>query len=402
MLEKWSFLVEAIILLSYIPITYLAYRRLREPRKQRRAVWELSQVAEPGTSEFDEALSTARYEPQEYLLPVLYITVVFAALYGMTHPAVIATGVWSGLLKVDLSALQDLGEQPAIIQGRFLFWCWLGAYVYSVERTVRHYLAYDLNPSVYISAAKRFIIAFVIGAVLSVGFVVLSDVDLGAAGANGAQAKLLSTDTRLVLVYIVAFVSGIFPERGMRWIVATAARAMGSNGKQPEDEQRSLSEIEGISYWHRGRLEDEGVENIQNLATAHLLTLIVRTPYDVGQLVDWVDQAILATYATKKQCEKLRRLGVLRASDVLRTARETPQLLTGRGRLREDEVKLLQLSLSSAANMKPIWKFRAQAEVETETAAAQRDMQLAVGASQPQNGATAQPAGVLVPVPGTS
>ena len=380
MLERYAFLIQAAIFLSYIPMTFIAYRLLREPQKRRRANWELSQVAAEGSEEYKQALSTADYQLREYLIPLTYITVALGALYAMTHPLIIGTGVWNGLLEDHVGLFEDILPGGAqVIYGRFLYWGWLGAYVYSVERTIRHYLTNDLSPSVYIAATRRFVVAFVVGAVLSIAFTVLANVDRPFAAES---QKLLASDTRLVLVYMVTFITGLLPERGMRWLIANAGKALGQ--RQKEREQRALTEIEGISYWHRGRLEDEGVENVQNLATAHLLTLIVRTPYDVGQLVDWTDQAILLSYTTESQSEAFARAGLRRASDVLALAAQDPALLAAAAALTVAEIQALSLGLQRAANMRPIDRYRRLS---------------AIRADEPNEVEPALPAVLATPVP---
>jgi hypothetical protein len=366
MLERYSFLIQAVIFLSYIPITFIAYRLLREPQKRRRAHWELSQVAEEGSEEYEQAISTANYELKEYIIPLSYITLALGALYAMTHPLVIETGVWNGLLEGNVGLLDTLLPGGAqVIYGRFLYWGWIGAYIYSVERTIRHYLTNDLSPSVYIAATKRFVVAFVVGAILSIAFTVLANVNQPFAAET---TPLLAADTQLVLVYMVTFISGLIPERGMRWLVANSGKALGQ--RQSENEQRLLTEIEGISYWHRGRLEDEGIENVQNLATAHLLTLIVRTPYDVGQVVDWTDQAILLTYATPDQAGALAGASLRRASDVLALAAHDPALLATVSSLSPAETQALTLTLQRAANIAPITRFRRLSAIRPEAASA--------------------------------
>lgn len=54
-----------------------------------------------------------------------------------------------------------------------------------------------------------------------------------------------------------------------------------------------MTKPEGINLYHRARLMEEGVENIENLAHHDLVDLILRTRIPVSVLIDWVDQAIL-------------------------------------------------------------------------------------------------------------
>ncbi len=49
--------------------------------------------------------------------------------------------------------------------------------------------------------------------------------------------------------------------------------------------------------WDQGRLEEEGIQNVQNLAGADVVGLIVNTRISVMSIVNWVDQALLLAHA---------------------------------------------------------------------------------------------------------
>ena len=48
-----------------------------------------------------------------------------------------------------------------------------------------------------------------------------------------------------------------------------------------------------MDLWKEYRLQEEGIESVQNLATADVIELAVKTHYNLRTLVDWIDQAIL-------------------------------------------------------------------------------------------------------------
>lgn len=343
-----SFILQAAVLLSFIPTTFIAYRLLREPEKIEQARLELSQFDVEGTPEYKKALSAVEYSLLQYLLPLTYIFLIFLALYSMTNPYIIQVGAWKGLLEetVDVFGQPASGSPIArdILVGRFMFWCWLGAYIYSVDRTIRHYLAQDLTPNVYVTIAKRFTVAFVVGALI------------GIAIGTSNQAIRLSFNNSLTAVYIACFFVGLFPETGIKWIKNAADRILRRNSE--DYEQKSLSAIEGISLWHEGRLDQEGIVNVQNLASANLLGLVANTPFEVGQIVDWVDQAILMMHASPEQLEKLRSVGIRYGSiliDVIERGGEPLSASTG---FSPEEIHILELALKAATNMKLIMLYR--------------------------------------------
>jgi hypothetical protein len=50
--------------------------------------------------------------------------------------------------------------------------------------------------------------------------------------------------------------------------------------------------VQGIDIWKEQRFQEEGIENVQNLATADVFSLAVETHYPLRTLIDWIDQAI--------------------------------------------------------------------------------------------------------------
>ena len=218
---------------------------------------------------------------------------------------------------------------------------------------MRRFLAYDLTPSVYIFTANRFFLAFSVGAIVGIGVGTFST-------AAGVPFDVNMATVAIVLVFI-----GFFPEQGLNWIAATAKKTLGQRGGIAKETR--LSEIEGLSIWHQGRLRQEGIENVQNLATADVPALVIGTPFPVNQIVDWVDQAILLAYASREEFEALEKAGVLRASDVLTTTSDDECLndLADAAGLKKSELKVLSQVLQSALNIKMISRFRWQSSLDT-------------------------------------
>jgi hypothetical protein len=345
----WGFILQAVVLLSFIPMTFIAYRLLREPRKRQRAKWELSQFEMDSTTDIEEAMNTVEYSLVQYLLPLVYIILILLALYSMTNPYIISLGVWKGLLEDTVDAFGQPAARPAIpldvLVGRTMFWCWLGAYIYSVDRTIRHYLAHDLTPNVYVTVAKRFTVAFVVGALIGI--------------AIGASNKALQVpfDSSMTTVYVVCFFVGLVPETGLNWIKRTADKIL--QQADTVGDQLPLSNIDGVSLWHEGRLDQEGVENVQNLASANLLALVAKTPFDVGLVVDWVDQAILLMHASADQVGPLKKAGLRYATGVVDAVEADPQRLSAATGLGAPELGILRLALGSATNLCLVERYRA-------------------------------------------
>ncbi|HEV2253427.1 MAG TPA: hypothetical protein VGS06_09565 [Streptosporangiaceae bacterium] len=146
----------------------------------------------------------------------------------------------------------------------------LGAYSFVLQMLVRRFFQSDLRPSAYANALLRLIVVLLLVSAL--------------------YQILPQGDPREAAV--IAFVIGFFPLAGMQAIqrfVATALRVAVPSLSPPYP----LNQIDGMSVWYESRLLEEGIEDMQSLATANFVDVILHTRVPVGRLVDWVDQAHL-------------------------------------------------------------------------------------------------------------
>jgi hypothetical protein len=87
-----------------------------------------------------------------------------------------------------------------------------------------------------------------------------------------------------------------------------------------------LSQLDGLNSWYEARFLEEGIEDMQNLMTASLVDLMLRTRAPVARLADWIDQAALYLHLPKVEPGqdrlsarvKLRTLGIRSATDLER------------------------------------------------------------------------------------
>jgi hypothetical protein len=146
----------------------------------------------------------------------------------------------------------------------------LGAYSFILQMLVRRFFQSDLRPAAYANALLRLIVVLILVAAL---YQVMPH-----GNPRGAAA--------------IAFVIGFFPLAGMQAIqrfAATALRVVVPSLNPPYP----LNQIDGLSVWYEARLLEEGIEDMQSLATANFVDVILHTRVPVGRLVDWVDQAHL-------------------------------------------------------------------------------------------------------------
>src|SRR5215510_13595136 len=187
----------------------------------------------------------------ETLFPVFLLTATLAAC-------------WTALLW-DPSFISDPSTVWDVLKFGFL-----GAYSFIIQMLIRRFFQSDLRPSAYATAMLRIVVVLILVAAL----------------------HQVMHQTSLRTEAVVAFVIGFFPLVGMQALQRTAAAVLRAfvptlNPAYP------LNQIDGLSVWYEARLLEEGIEDMQSLATANLVDVILHTRVPVGRLVDWVDQAHL-------------------------------------------------------------------------------------------------------------
>ena len=151
----------------------------------------------------------------------------------------------------------------------------LGCYAFNTGNLVRRTFVADITKNIYWASINRIVI--------SVGFAIAV-----------AWSPLASDNKGLFACFIIAFVPRLF----LTW-TKKYARSLLSFSDSPVEEL-DIQLIQGIDIWKEERLEEEGIESVQNLATADAITLGVKTHYPLLTILDWIDQAILIQRFPKK------------------------------------------------------------------------------------------------------
>jgi hypothetical protein len=189
-------------------------------------------------------------------------------------------------------------ESPSIPLGTLRFG-FLGAYFYTVQMLVRRYFQNDLKASAYHNATMR---------IVTVALLTWT-VDLGL-GSQPDESR-----------WTLAFVIGVFPDVGwkaLQTLVKLPLRSLVRSLRQPYP----LSDLDGLNVWYEARLLEEGIEDMQNLATCNLVDVMLNTRIPVERLVDWIDQSILYLHLGKpvegagNPRDQLRRYGIRTATDL--------------------------------------------------------------------------------------
>jgi len=194
------------------------------------------------------------------------------------------------------AALEELLPQKTAFVFGFL-----GVYFFSLRLIAVRYARGDLKPKAYTSIMVRVLIVAVLSFVLDAVF-------------EGESRTML----------VLAFLFGITPDEFFTWVKEAApAVAKIARGAAPDPTKLPLTDLEGIDLYDRGRLESEGIVNIEGLAHHELIDLVIETRVPVPRLIDWMDQAILYLHvtggATTGSREILRDHGIRTATDLLQS-----------------------------------------------------------------------------------
>jgi hypothetical protein len=236
----------------------------------------------------------------ENLFPVIITTFVLAVAWAIAlQPELLRNSTDALFAKTIQQNLKDF------LPSKMLFFGFIGAYFYILQMLVRRYYQDDLKTSAYINATVRIVtVAVLVTAVHAIW-------------PDEGKAEIA-----------FAFLIGIFPEIGVqaiRAVISLPLRPIVPSLKK----QFPLSDLDGMNIWYESRLLEEGIEDLQNLATANIVDIMLRTRVPVDRLVDWIDQAHLFLRARKDDVskeqrkagklssrEKLRRLGIRTATDL--------------------------------------------------------------------------------------
>ena len=292
--DNWIIVCGIFVLVSFFPLTVCSYRVFRLPRKKvefekiRQRLTE-SSIEDPNTfSIIDE-----KYRLWDYCLPLLFVTVFsilgFYVLFNKD-----ATLLLSGVELIENAEKGNfkVGSLVAIVMA------FLGAYVWSIQYIFRRLMTIDLPPGAFYSVGIRMVFA---------SFVALVFYHFASALPDKIFFIPIPDQTLMNMTPVIAFITGIFPQRALNYMTEYFKFSASKAEKKAHD--LPLDMLEGITVFHKVRLSEMGIDNVQNLVKASLVELILKTPFKPRQLIDWMAQGRLCLQF-KSDVKKLRDAGV--------------------------------------------------------------------------------------------
>jgi hypothetical protein len=81
--------------------------------------------------------------------------------------------------------------------------------------------------------------------------------------------------------------------------------------------------LDGMNVWYEARLFEGAIEDVESLCSASLVDLVLVRTAPTARLVDWIDQGMLRIHTDASSLDRLRRLGIRTATDLLRVVNST-------------------------------------------------------------------------------
>lgn len=164
-----------------------------------------------------------------------------------------------------------------------LLYAFVGVFVFNLGAMIRRLYLADISEQVFWSAINRLL--------LSMGLALI----IMKSGLENWGAEFY---------FSIGFLANIV----LDWLLEKTLKLL--NIAQPKQDELPLQMVRGINIWKAYRLEEEGIDNVQNLATADVVDLVVRTHYSARTLIDWIDQSIVLSRLTTDQVKVLTSQGM--------------------------------------------------------------------------------------------
>lgn len=198
---------------------------------------------------------------------------------------------------VDMSNLTAADIQRRSIAT--LAWGFMGAFLWSASNMVRRLAKADITPILYYKASFRILFACSVALIFSF---IAGTLNIGQTGYTSS------------FVPAMAFVAGTLPERFFNYLMELMKNIL--SGKDVNTQELHLKNIEGLGGLHRERLWEEGIDNAQNMAQTSVTQLLLKTPFEAREILDWIGQAKLLVYM-KEDIARAHAVGIRSVYDFI-------------------------------------------------------------------------------------
>ncbi len=257
-------------------------------------IWTVSEIEAAYGSRLDEALGGGGMRSRLVggrRLPIVVATILVTLGWTLM---LLDTKV-KGPDAPDGAYLDLLMPKPTLAGMAFL-----GTYFFTLQFILRSFIRGDLRPKSYSTIAVRVV----------AGVTVAYLVGILTGSANDHTALL-----------VAAFFAGYVPDTVLRRI-ANMAKLVPLPGlssavaSEMDGNERDLKLISGMDIYAKTKLISEGITNVETLAHTDPIDLLVRTRFPAGELIEWIDQALLLLHVPATAVKPLADQGIRTATSL--------------------------------------------------------------------------------------
>jgi len=223
---------------------------------------------------------------RSYLIPLSFFAFIYLSSFLVVIPLISSVFLQTGnslFIPINQLATLDSADNVLGIPIIIIQWGILGGFVYTSIGLLNRFLRKDLKPRVYFNASFRLLLSAVVAVVIYLLYV-SSMLDKSGTSENGVPTVLI----------LLAFLAGVAPIQFLIHFADTQlSKLIKGWAKRETVGNRSITQIEGINSVTADRLNEEGIDYIQQLALCNPFEISLRTRFDIDLVTDWRDQAIL-------------------------------------------------------------------------------------------------------------
>ena len=290
--------VKTILLISFvmfIPLSALCYSISRSKQRKR----EIERYIKILNIK-DRELFEQRFPHLSFFVAVLFVTLLSISFWGLIlfgnsvefgeEYSYLFGNIKMMLPEANNAVAIENYQSGALLTFNMAF---LGAYLWGIQSIARRYAMNDLIPIAYYNLGVRMIFASILALAIYHLSEALPNILASLISAEPTAGNANTSNTHLVMP-IFAFLIGMFPQRGLKWL--TEKFPLFAQQPDPSMQPLPLEMIEGITIYDRVRLQELGIDSCYDLANEDYIPSLFKTPFSPRRLINWILQAKMCVY----------------------------------------------------------------------------------------------------------
>jgi len=209
---------------------------------------------------------------RSYLPPLAFFLFIYFAGFLITVPLINSVFIDKFSL-VQIHIAEGVSIPLSIIQ-----WGFLGGFVYTSLYMINRFLRKDLYPRVYLYGSFRLLLSIAVAVIIYFLYLIHPNTNQQTAPAS---------------ILLACFLAGVAPIQFLYRLADTQLSKITGWKRRNVAGNRPITLIGGINYASAERLDEEGIDSIQEMSLCDPVDVAIKTKYPESVVRDWRDQAIL-------------------------------------------------------------------------------------------------------------